>query len=51
MFYKQPTLEESFKTKIINLIYFDSFNQAISNLPFELLADKNDNKRKLELLK
>lgn len=46
-FYKQPLLEESFKTKITDLIYFDSFNDAISNLPFELIADKDDNKGNL----
>lgn len=46
-FYKQPLLEESFKTRIVDLIYFDSFNDAISNLPFELIADKDDNKESL----
>lgn len=46
-FYKQPLLEENFKTKIVDLIYFNSFNEAISNLPFELIADKNDNKQSL----
>jgi len=44
VFYKQPLLEESFKTKIVDLIYFNSFNEAISNIPFELIADINDNK-------
>jgi len=44
LFYKQPLLKESFKTKIVDLIYFNSFNEAISNIPFELIADINDNK-------
>ena len=46
-FYKQPLLQESFKTKIVDLIYFDSFSDAISNLPFELIADKDDSKEAL----
>lgn len=47
VFYKQPLLEESFKTKIVDLLYFDSFTEAISNIPFELIADINDSKENL----
>lgn len=47
VFYKQPLLKESFKTKIVDLLYFDSFNEAMSKLPFELIADKADNKENL----
>ena len=47
VFYKQPLLNECFKTKIVDLLYFDSFNQAMSNLPFELIAGKDDNKENL----
>lgn len=43
-FYKEPELKESFSAKIIDLLYFDSFNEAIDQLPFELIADKSDNK-------
>lgn len=46
-FFKQPLLNESFDTKIIDLIYFDNFNDAINSLPFELIADKNDDKNSL----
>ena len=46
-FFKQPLLEESFDTKIIDLIYFNSFDEVINCLPFELIADKNDNKQSL----
>lgn len=47
IFYKQPMLKESFKSKIIDFLYFDSFNEALSNIPFELIADKNDSKDNL----
>ena len=44
VFYKQPNLKESFKTKIVDLLYFDSFNKTMLNIPFELIADINDSK-------
>lgn len=47
VFYKQPLLKESFKTKIVDLLYLNSFNEAMENLPFELIADKDDNKENL----
>jgi len=46
-FFKQPLLEESFDTKIVDLIYFHSFDEAINSLPFELIAGSNDNKQSL----
>lgn len=40
-------LEESFDAKVMDLIYFDNFEQIFDTFPIEILADKTVNKNDL----
>ena len=46
-FYKEPDLKESFETIVTDLLRFESFNDMVSNLSMEVLADKNMPKEEL----
>lgn len=46
IFKKEPELEENIKTKVVNLIYFDSFKEMIDVMPLDKVgfgsADKDE---------
>ena len=46
-FYKEPLLNESFSAKIIDLIYFNTFEEIFEKFPIEILADKSVSKTHL----
>lgn len=43
-FLKEPLLKDSFCAEIIDLIYFDNFEQMFNAFPIDILADKNVNR-------
>lgn len=46
-FLKEPLLEDNFTTKIIDLIYFENFEQMFETFSIEVLADKSVDKENL----
>jgi len=46
-FLKEPLLEDSFCTNIVDLIYFDNFDQMFETFPIEVLADKSADKNNI----
>ena len=46
-FYKEPNLEESFLTEVVEVLRFHSFREMVDNLKIEELADKKFTKKEL----
>lgn len=46
-FLKEPTLNESFKAKVVDLLKFDSFLEMFSYFDIDILADKSMTKEEL----
>ena len=48
-FLKEPTLRESFDTRVVDLLRFNSFDEMFKKIDIDLLADKSMTKEELKM--